>query len=87
MAETVMPCVGDSEERVLRGAGGGRWDGVEVVVAIAMKHHVSSDILERKTKSVKLYRTVIVASELGQKANYGLVKVQLGHYSNERLTH
>jgi hypothetical protein len=66
MAETVMPRVGgDGEEGVLRGAGGGRWDGVEVVVAIATKHHASHlDILDRKTKSVKLYRTVMVASEL-----------------------
>ena len=63
-----MPCVGDSEEGVLRGAGGGRWDGVEVVVAIATKHHASRlDILDSKTKSVKLYRTVIVASELADK--------------------
>jgi len=64
MAETVMPHGGgDGKESFLGGAGVCRWDGVEVVVAIAMKHHVSSDILERKTKSVKLYRIVVVVSE------------------------
>jgi hypothetical protein len=44
--------------------GGGR-EGVEVAGAIAAKHHPTGPrILNRKTKSVKLDRTLVVTSEL-----------------------
>jgi hypothetical protein len=41
------------------------WDGVEIPVAIAPKEdRLGQEILNRKTRSVKLNRTVIVASKL-----------------------
>lgn len=64
MTEVVMPEVG---------AGGnvGMWsgrccgDGVKFASTIAAKHHtLGRDILDRKTKSVKFDRTVVVSSEL-----------------------
>jgi len=57
-----MSCGGDDGEVGLWGrAGGGRCEGIEVAFAIATKHHTSGlDILDRKTKCVKLYRTVVV---------------------------
>lgn len=50
------------------GATGSWWDGVEVAVAIAVKHNASGwNILNRKTKCVKLYGTVVLASILASK--------------------
>jgi hypothetical protein len=45
--------------------GGCSGDGVKVASTIAVKHHTPSrDILDRKTKSIKFDRTVVVPSEL-----------------------
>jgi hypothetical protein len=64
MTNTVMPEVdGDGEADVWRGGCSG--DGVKVGSTIAVKHHASGrDILNRKTKSVKFDRIVVVPSEL-----------------------
>ena len=64
MTKTVMPEVGgDGEAGVWRGGCSG--DVVKVASTIAAKHHASGrDILNRKTKSVKFDRTVVVPSEL-----------------------
>jgi hypothetical protein len=44
------------------------WDGVEIPVAIAPKEdRLGQEILNRKTRSVKLNRTVIVASKLSNR--------------------
>jgi len=44
------------------------WDGVEGPVAIAPKQdRLGLEILNRKTRSVKLNRTVIVASKLSNR--------------------
>jgi hypothetical protein len=43
-------------------------NGVEVPIAIApKKDHLGLEILNRKTRSVKLNRTVIVASKLSNR--------------------
>ena len=64
MTKMVMPEVGgDGEAGVWSGRCSG--DGVKVASTIAAKHHASGwDILDRKTKSVKFDRTVVVPSEL-----------------------
>jgi len=44
------------------------WYGVEIPVAIApKKDHLGLEILHRKTRGVKLNRTVIVASKLSNR--------------------
>jgi hypothetical protein len=60
MTKTVMPEVGgDGEAGVQSGRCSG--DGVKVASTIATKHHAPSrDILDRKNKSVKFDRTVVV---------------------------
>ena len=56
---------GDGEGCERRGGAGGRREGVEVASTIAAKHHASTrNILDRKTKSVKLNGTVVVTSKL-----------------------
>jgi hypothetical protein len=64
MTKTVMPEVGgDGKASVWRGGCNG--DGVKVASTIAVNHHASGrDILNRKTKSVKFDRTIVVPSEL-----------------------
>ena len=64
MTKTVMPEVGgDSNAGVWSGRCGR--EGVKITSTIAAKHHASGrDILDRKTKSVKFDRTVVVPSEL-----------------------
>ena len=64
MTKMVMLEVGgDGEAGVWRGGCSG--DGVKVASTIAAKHHASGrDILDRKTKSVKFYRAVVVPSKL-----------------------
>ena len=64
MTKTVMPEVGG-------GGNVGVWsgrcsrEGVKITSTIAAKHHASGrDILDRKTKSVKFYRAVVVPSKL-----------------------
>lgn len=53
MTETVVPQRGGDGEAGMWGGGAGDWwNGVEVAIAIAMKHHTSgSDILNRKPKA------------------------------------
>ena len=64
MTKTVMPEVGgDGDAGVWSGRRSRK--GVKVANTIATKHHVSGrDILDRKTKSVKFDRTVVVPGEL-----------------------
>jgi hypothetical protein len=64
MTKTVMPEVGgDGKAGMWRGGCSG--DGVNIASTIAVKHHASGqDILNRKTKSVKFDRIVVVPSEL-----------------------
>ena len=64
MTKMVMLEVGgDGEAGVWRGGCSG--DAVKVASTIAAKHHASGrDILDRKTKSVKFDRTVVISSEL-----------------------
>ena len=64
MTKTVMPEVGgDGEVGVRSGRCSG--DGLKIASTIAAKHHASGqDILDRKTKSVKFNRTVVVPNEL-----------------------
>ena len=64
MIKTVMPEVGgDGEAGVWSGRCSG--DGVKVANAIAAKHHAPGrDILDRKTKSIKFDRTIVISSEL-----------------------
>jgi hypothetical protein len=64
MTKTMMPKVGgDGEAGVWSRRCSG--DGVKVTNTIAAKHHATSqDIFDRKTKSVKFDRTVVVPSEL-----------------------
>ena len=64
MTKTVMPEVGGDGDA---GVWSGRCsrDGVKITSTIAAKHHAPSrDILDRKTKSVKFDRAIIVPSEL-----------------------
>jgi hypothetical protein len=64
MPETRMPKLRvDDSDMTTRGHV--MWNGVEVPIAIApKKDHLGLKILNRKTRSVKLNRTVIVASKL-----------------------
>jgi hypothetical protein len=63
MPETRMPKLrGDDSDMTT--SGHVVWNGVEVPIAIAPKDHLGLEILNRKTRSVKLNRTVIVASKL-----------------------
>uniref|UniRef100_A0A0A8YS16 Uncharacterized protein n=1 Tax=Arundo donax TaxID=35708 RepID=A0A0A8YS16_ARUDO len=44
---------------------GGRWNGVEIYVAIAANDHASCpEVLNRETTGVKFYRTTIITSQL-----------------------
>jgi hypothetical protein len=75
MTEASMPDGGGDGECGERRPGSGGRESVEVAGTIATKHHASTrNILNRKTKSVKFNRTVIVTSKLtyGKKvANQG----------------
>jgi hypothetical protein len=64
MTKTVMPEVGgDGDASMWSGRCSG--DGVKIASTIAAKHHApGQDILDRKTKSVKFDRTVVISSEL-----------------------
>ena len=64
MSKAVMPEIGgDGDVGVWSGRRSR--EGVKIASAIAAKHHASGlDILDRKTKSVKFYRAVVVPSEL-----------------------
>ena len=64
MTKTVMLEVGgDGDASVWSRRCSG--DGVKITSTIAAKHHTSGrDILDRKTKSVKFYRAVVVPSKL-----------------------
>ena len=64
MTKTVMPEVGgDGDAGVWSGRCSG--NGVKIAGTIAVKHHAPGlDILDRKTKSVKFDRTIVVPSEL-----------------------
>ena len=64
MTKTVMPEVGgDGNAGVWSGTRSR--EGVKVTNTIAAKYHASGrDILDRKTKSVKFDRTVVISSEL-----------------------
>ena len=64
MTKTVMPEVGGDGEAGVWGGGCSR-DAVKVASTIAAKYHAPGrDILDRKTKSVKFDRTIVVPSEL-----------------------
>jgi hypothetical protein len=55
---------GDDEGGVWSGGGSSR-DGVLVVVAIAAKNYTFGlNILDRKTKSVKFYESLVVSCKL-----------------------
>ena len=61
MTKVMMPKGGCDGETGVSSSGSGGWEGVEVTVTIAAKHHASGlDILDRKTNGVKLYGTVII---------------------------
>ena len=66
MTETMMPSGGrDGEAGVWSSGGGGCWESVEVAVTIAAKHLASGlDILNRETKSVKFFGTIVVSCKL-----------------------
>jgi len=67
MTKTVMPEVGGDGD-VGMWSGRRSREGVKVASTIAAKHHASGqDILDRKTKSVKFYRAVVVPSKLTDK--------------------
>jgi len=64
MTKTVMPEVGGDGDA---GVWSGRCsrDGVKITSTIVAKHHAPGrDILDRKTKSIKFDRTVVISSEL-----------------------
>ena len=64
MTKTVMPEVGGDGDAGVWSGRRGR-EGVKVASTIAAKHHASGrDILDRKMKSVKFYRAVVVPSKL-----------------------
>jgi hypothetical protein len=67
MTETRMPKLrGDDNDMAT--SGHVMWNGVEVPIAIApKKDRLGLEILNRKTRSVKLNRTVIVASKLSNR--------------------
>ena len=63
MTKTVMPEVGGDGDA---GVWSGRCsrDGVKITSTIVAKHHASGrDILDRKTKWVKLNGNIVIASE------------------------
>jgi hypothetical protein len=64
MTKTVMAEVGgDGDAGIRNGRCSG--DGVKVTNTNAAKHHMPGwDILDRKTKSIKFDRTIVVPSEL-----------------------
>ena len=64
MTKTVMLEVGgDGDASVWSRRCSG--DGVKITSTIAAKHHAPSrDILDRKTKSVKFDRTLVISTEL-----------------------
>ena len=64
MTKTVMSEVGgDGEVGVRSGRCSG--DGVKIASTIGAKHHAPGrDILDRKSKSVKFDKTVVISSEL-----------------------
>jgi hypothetical protein len=64
MTETRMPKLrGDNNDMTT--SRHAMWNGVEVPIAIApKKDRLGLEILNRKTRGVKLNRTVIVASKL-----------------------
>jgi hypothetical protein len=67
MTETRMPKLrgNDSDMTTRRHA---MWNGVEVPIAIApKKDRLGQEILNRKTRGVKLNRTVIVARKLANR--------------------
>jgi hypothetical protein len=67
MTKTVMPEVGGDGDVGVRSGRCSR-DGVKVASTIAAKHHApGQDILDRKTKSVKFDRTIVVPSELANR--------------------
>ena len=64
MTKTVMPEVGGDGNASVWSGRCSR-EGVKITSTIAAKHHVSGrDILDRKTKSVKFYRVIVVPSKL-----------------------
>jgi len=67
MTKTVMPEVGGDGNASVWSRRCSR-EGVKITSTIAAKHHASGqDILDRKTKSVKFYRTVVISSKLTDK--------------------
>jgi hypothetical protein len=64
MTETRMPKLrGDDNDMTARRHA--MWNGVEVPIAIAPKEDcLGLEILDRKTRGIKLNRTVIVTSKL-----------------------
>jgi len=66
MTETEMPQTGGDGETGVGCCRAGGWrNGVKIAGAIAMKNLVSGrKILDRETKSVKLYGAVIIFSKL-----------------------
>jgi hypothetical protein len=64
MTKTVMPEVGgDGDAGVWSGRCSG--NGVKIASTIATKHHaLGLDILDRKIKSIKFNRIVVISSEL-----------------------
>ena len=59
---------GDDGDMTARRHGHVMWNGVEIPVAIApKKDRLGLEILNRKTRSVKLNRTVIVVSKLSNR--------------------
>jgi hypothetical protein len=67
MTETRMPKLrGDDSDMTTRRHA--MWNGVEVPIAIAPKEdRLGREILNKKTRGVKLNRTVIVASKLSNR--------------------
>jgi len=64
MTKTVMSEVG-GDGNVGVWSGRCSMEGVKITNTIAAKHHASGrDILDRKTKSIKFYRVVVVPSKL-----------------------
>ena len=69
MTKMKMPQTGGDGKVGVGRCKAGCWrHGVKIVGAIAAKNHVSSrKVLDKKTKSVKLYGAVIVLSKLTNK--------------------
>jgi hypothetical protein len=92
MTQTTMPQRSDVGCGGISLMGGGR-EGVEVARAIAAKHHPTGPwILNRKAKSVKFNRTIVVTSELTYRkeiANNGwhnkdIIECKVGGRSREK---